>query len=117
VDALVLSEVRDYKSNSLSAYARNVMFPELPELGLSTPANSPIGGWSDRSRSIGYVFRAKYDFANKYIAEVTGRYDGSYKFSGNVEGKRWGFFPSASLAWRLSEESFMEENVPPSWMT
>jgi TonB-linked SusC/RagA family outer membrane protein len=109
VDALVLSEVRDYKSNSLSAYARNVMFPELPELGLSTPANSPIGGWSDRSRSIGYVFRAKYDFANKYIAEVTGRYDGSYKFSGNVEGKRWGFFPSASLAWRLSEESFMEK--------
>jgi len=107
VDAMVLAEARDYKSNGLSAYARDVMFPELPELGLSTPANSPIGGWSDRSRSVGYVFRAKYDYANKYMAEFTGRYDGSYKFSGNVDGKRWGFFPSASLAWRISEESFM----------
>ncbi|GAB3417382.1 TonB-dependent receptor [Niabella aquatica] len=108
VDALLLSELRDYKSNSLSAYARNVMFPELPELGTSTPANAPIGGWSNRTRSIGYVFRAKYDYAEKYIAEITGRYDGSYKFSGNVDGKRWGFFPSASLAWRISKEHFLQ---------
>ncbi|GAO44072.1 putative TonB-dependent receptor [Flavihumibacter petaseus NBRC 106054] len=109
VDALLLAEVRDSKSNSLSAYARDVMFPELPELGLSTPANSPNGGWSDRARSVGYVFRAKYDYANKYMAEFTGRYDGSYKFSGNVDGNRWGFFPSASLAWRITEERFMEK--------
>lgn len=109
VDLLLLSEIRDYRSNNLSAYGRNVMFPELPELGLSTPADSPIGGGSNRTRSLGYVFRAKYDFSGKYLAEFTGRYDGSYKFSGNVDGKRWGFFPSASVAWRLSKESFMSD--------
>lgn len=108
VDALVLSEARDYKTNGLSAYARDVTFPELPELGLSTPANSPIGGWSNRTRSVGYVFRSKYSYDDKYIAELTGRYDGSYKFAGNVNGKRWGFFPSASVAWRLSKEDFMQ---------
>ncbi|MCS2573826.1 hypothetical protein NXX61_26620 [Bacteroides ovatus] len=41
---------------------------------------------------IGYVFRLKYDYDNKYLAEFTGRYDGSYKFAGNVSGKRWAFF-------------------------
>ena len=40
------------------------------------------------------------------MAEFTGRYDGSYKFYGM--GKRWGFFPSASLGWRISKENFME---------
>lgn len=108
VDALLLSELRDYKSNSLSAYARDVMFPELPELGTSTPANAPIGGGSDRTRSIGYVFRLKYDYQEKYIAEFTGRRDGSYKFAGNVDGKRWGLFPSLALAWRITKERFME---------
>ncbi|WP_309569445.1 hypothetical protein [Bacteroides faecis] len=49
----------------------------------------------------------KYDYDNKYLAEFTGRYDGSYKFAGNVSGKRWGFFPSGSVAWRISKESFI----------
>ena len=109
VEALALMEIRQNKSNGLSAYAKNVVFPGLPELGLSTPADDPIGGWSNESRTLGYVFRLKYDYDNKYLAEVTGRYDGSYKFAGNVSGKRWGFFPSGSVAWRVSEESFMED--------
>ncbi len=107
LDVLALVEIRDNKSNSLAAYAKDIAFPELPELGLNTPADSPIGGWSSGARSLGYVFRLKYDYNEKYLAEFTGRYDGSYKFSGNAAGKRWGFFPSASLAWRLSKEEFM----------
>lgn len=49
--------------------------------------------------------RFAYDFDNKYYAEVSFRYDGSSKFK---KEKRWGFFPSASLGWRISEEAFME---------
>lgn len=109
VGALALFEIRDYKSNSLSAYAKNIDFPDLPELGLGEPDDSPIGGYSKASRSMGYVFRVNYDYNNRYIAEVTGRYDGSYKFAGNVAGKRWAFFPSASVAWRMSQESFMAD--------
>lgn len=72
--------------------------------GIAT--DSPVGGWSNASRSTGYVFRLKYDYDSKYLAEISGRYDGSYKFYG-MSGKRWGFFPSASLGWRLSKEKFM----------
>ena len=49
--------------------------------------------------------RANYAYADRYIAEFQFRYDGSSKF---VESDQWGFFPSASVAWRLSEEPFFQ---------
>lgn len=55
---------------------------------------------------MGFVFRGQYNYADKYLVEFSGRYDGSYKFIGNVSGRRWGFFPSVSLGWRMSEEGF-----------
>lgn len=106
IDLMALVEARDYKENSMSAYAKNLPFKELPELGQGIATDSPVGGWSNASRSAGYVFRLKYDYDSKYLAEISGRYDGSYKFYG-MSGKRWGFFPSASLGWRLSKEKFM----------
>ncbi|MCR5003459.1 MAG: TonB-dependent receptor [Bacteroidales bacterium] len=107
VDGLALVEARDNKSNGLSAYAKDLPFASLPELSNGVATNSPIGGWSGASRSVGYVFRAKYDYDEKYLAEITTRLDGSYKFAG-MEGNRWGLFPSASLGWRLSKEEFMK---------
>lgn len=47
------------------------------------------------------IGRVHYAFADRYLAEVQFRYDGGSKF---VERKRWGFFPSASIGWRISEE-------------
>ena len=104
---MALVEARDNKSNALSAYGRDLPFESLPELDFAQPSQSPIAGKSGASRSAGYVFRLKYDYDSKYMAEFTGRYDGSYKFYG-MSGKRWGFFPSASLGWRMSKEKFME---------
>lgn len=109
VDLLALLETRDYKTNSFSASGKDIPFAQLPELGFATtPANDPISGSSNASRKVGFVFRAQYNYADKYLAEFSGRYDGSYKFIGNVSGRRWGFFPSVSLGWRMSEESFFE---------
>jgi TonB-linked SusC/RagA family outer membrane protein len=111
IDIMMLTEIRDYKSNNFSAYGKSTsaVFPSLPELSYAQAADSPISGSSDETRSLGYVFRAKYDYSDKYLAEFTGRYDGSYKFSGNVSGKRWGFFPSISAGWRVSGEDFMKD--------
>lgn len=53
--------------------------------------------------------RANYDYAGKYLLEVVGRYDGSYRYA---PSKRWTFFPSVSAGWRLSEESFIKDNLP-----
>lgn len=59
----------------------------------------------EESARAGYIFRAAYDYSSKYFAEFSGRYDGSYLFR---SGHRWGFFPSVSAGWRLSEEAFMD---------
>ncbi len=55
-----------------------------------------------------FIGRINYDYAGKYLAEFSGRYDGSPRFPADT---RWGFFPSASLGWRLSEEHFIKDNV------
>ena len=107
VEALALSEIRDYQGNAHSAYAKEIPFESLPELPNGKPTDSPISGWSSASRSIGYVFRARYDYDEKYLAEFTGRYDGSYKFAGMAQ-TRWGFFPSASIGWNISKEPWMQ---------
>jgi TonB-linked SusC/RagA family outer membrane protein len=49
--------------------------------------------------------RFNYGFKDKYLVTVTGRWDGSSKLAA---GKKWGFFPSAALAWRMVEEDFIK---------
>ena len=61
-----------------------------------------------------FVFRASYDFEQKYIIDFAGRYDGSWKFP---KGNRWGFFPSVSGAWRISEENFFKESSVANWLS
>ena len=61
--------------------------------------------WKEVRR--GYVGRINYGFQNKYLIELSGRYDGS---SLNSPQRRWGFFPAALLGYRISEESFWKNN-------
>ena len=55
---------------------------------------------------LSYLFRLNYSFAERYLVEVNGRYDGTSRFKAD---KRWGFFPSVSAGWRISEEAFMKD--------
>ena len=64
-------------------------------------------GTRSNERSAGYIGRINYNYAGKYLLEVMGRYDGSYK-----KGKRWAFFPSYSVGWRISEEKFFKDLLP-----
>ena len=52
-----------------------------------------------------WAFRATYNYAQRYFAEVNGAYNGSEKFGPN---NRFAFFPSFSLGWMISEEKFMK---------
>jgi len=89
--------------------ARNFVDPVLgiPIEGTKTDEtasyNSP-GGTVERS-IYSYFGRASYSFADKYYAEGNFRYDGSSKF---LKDNRWGFFPSVSLGWRITQEKFFE---------
>jgi len=60
---------------------------------------------------LGLVSRVTYDYKNRYLTEFNMGYNGSENFP---EGKRFGFFPSASLGWVVSEESFIPKN---DWLT
>ncbi|UOR06691.1 TonB-dependent receptor [Hymenobacter aerilatus] len=56
----------------------------------------------------GYIGRVNYNYKQKYLVEVLGRYDGSFLFR---KGSRYGFFPGASLGWRITEEPFIKERI------
>lgn len=67
--------------------------------------DSDVGSYKSSSKLISFYGRANYDYLGRYLATFTLRSDGSSKFGKN---NRWGLFPSASLAWRISAEKFME---------
>ncbi|AUP80642.1 SusC/RagA family TonB-linked outer membrane protein [Flavivirga eckloniae] len=66
-----------------------------------------IGSGLTKSALLSYFGRASYTYAGKYIITLTGRYDG---FSGFGENNKYEFFPSAALAWNISDEGFMEDS-------
>lgn len=58
------------------------------------------------NRLVSYMARFNYDYAQKYLLTLSMRYDGSSKLG---EGYKWASFPSAALAWRISEEDFLKD--------
>jgi TonB-linked SusC/RagA family outer membrane protein len=66
---------------------------------------SRTNGWKDASSMASYFGRFNYNFDERYLATLTLRADGSSKFGPE---NKWGWFPSGSVAWRISNESFMQ---------
>ncbi|WP_160166662.1 SusC/RagA family TonB-linked outer membrane protein [Arcticibacter svalbardensis] len=112
VSALVVAEQRNGDSTSFSASRINYQVP-LDEISQGSSNKNDFGneGTSSKSKQLGFVYRLSYAFNQKYLAEFSGRYDGHYFFA---PGKRFAFFPAASFGWRLSEESFIKDNI--SWI-
>ena len=83
-------EQADLISDSLDSFA----------VGTGTPVISQaLTGY----KTLGFFGRINYDWANRYILEISARADGSSRFA---KGSRWAFFPSGSAAWRFSDEAF-----------
>ena len=80
---------------------------DLPELNLATGTQTVTSSASHWATA-GFFGRINYDYKGKYLAEISGRYDGTSKFA---KGSRWGIFPSASLGWRISEEDWFNKNT------
>jgi TonB-linked SusC/RagA family outer membrane protein len=89
-----------------SVTASGMLNPELPFISGTTgliPTTASDNYLDNSTR--GFFGRLNYDYKNKYLFQVNGRYDGSSKFP---DGHRWGFFPSTSVGWRVMEEDFMK---------
>ena len=77
-------------------------------LDQGSQTNQLASGNRNYGSFMSYIGRFNYDYKSKYLVEFAFRYDGSYRYA---PGKRWAFFPSVSGGWRVSEESFLKDNV------
>lgn len=82
-----------------------LLVDNLPDFNLAAGQNFKVAGGGAEWATAGVFYRANYSYKNKYLLELNGRYDGSSKFPAS---QAFGFFPSASAGWKISEEKFME---------
>lgn len=108
IGVLALWEFYNDRTDWVKAY-RQFTVGAIDQMGAGDKTNISNDGNASVSAHEGMVGRINYAYANKYLAEFSFRYDGSYKFDPD---KRWGFFPAASLGWRISEEDFFKEALP-----
>jgi len=110
LNLLVGTSAEKTKYRMLGASSKNLVLYD-PDFG--TTASAPTDG--DRTvvtekptttTRASYMFRANYALKDRYLLTATFRADGSSKFGTN---NRWGYFPSAALGWRMSEEAFLKD--------
>jgi len=100
------NSVSEYEGSWVSASGHTFLSDENRQISLAEVINPGNGGFNAEVRTISYYGRLIYNLFDRYILTATVRRDGSSNFS---EGKRWGTFPSAALAWRVKEESFLKD--------
>lgn len=93
-------EHRSYKR--ITGIRFDLLSEDLNDLNLGSGAMEVTGG-ANTWALMGFFGRINYDYKDRYLFEVNGRYDGTSKFPA---GQRFGFFPSVSAGWRISEEPF-----------
>lgn len=109
LDAIFLFSAQDIKDDYTSLGVRDIpsetqTFNNLGNAGEVTRSASSL----DTERWTSFMTRFNYSYKNKYLLTLTGRYDGSSKLA---QGNKWGFFPSGSFAWRVSQEDFLKESA------
>ncbi|NLY09692.1 MAG: SusC/RagA family TonB-linked outer membrane protein, partial [Tissierellia bacterium] len=94
-------EQSTYKN--ITTTRNGVVYEDADDINLALGDNISVAGGYNKWRVAGGFFRVNYNFAERYLIELNGRYDGSSKFPND---QQWAFFPSISAGWRLSEEPF-----------
>lgn len=96
----------NYQYKYYRLYRTGILTPNVPSFELMDGMENNIyNDYQTNYSMVGVFARVNYSLLRRYIFEFSARYDGSSKFPKN---HKWGFFPSASIGWRLSEEPFME---------
>lgn len=108
VGAMLLFEMNNDKTTWLSGN-KEYGIGLIPDIDYGDKTNQTASGNTGETAHAGLVGRLNYAYSSKYLAELSFRYDGSYKFR---RSDRWGFFPGMSLGWRISEEGFFKELIP-----
>lgn len=92
---------------NLTVRRNGIVYADADDINLALGQSiSTTGGYQAWAIAGGF-FRVNYDYKNRYLLEINGRYDGSSKFPTD---QQWAFFPSASVGWAVSEEEFWKVN-------
>jgi iron complex outermembrane receptor protein len=109
INAIAGYSYQDFISEEFTAQNRNFATDLFTFNNLGAGNNllpTDVSSYKEKSKLISFYARANYSYAGKYILTGTIRRDGSTKFG---KDNKWGTFPSGSIAWRISEEGFLEE--------
>jgi len=103
INGLLGMTAQKYKGKTASMSANNFPDNMVPTLnaGQINSGSTEVTEWA----LISYLARLNYTFKDRYFASVSMRRDGSSRFG---KGNRWGYFPSASVGWLISDEYFMD---------
>ena len=101
-----------YKYSENTMERKNFPTNDLDDMNAGDAATQKNSGYNRELAMISWFGRINYDYAGKYLFEANLRADASSRFA---KGNRWGYFPSFSGAWRISEEAFMENTR--EWLT
>ena len=99
-----------YYHKKLTVVGYDLLSQELNDMNLVSGNEEGVkriesSGGQSAYALLGFFGRVNYDYKGKYLAEISGRYDGTSRFP---KGQRFGIFPSFSLGWRISEEDFYQ---------
>ena len=104
--AAMFNAAEEYWYNrSLYAQRKNRLHNSLEEIDAASPSEQTNSGSSNSEGLRSFIGRLNYTMFDRYLFEFTFRSDGSSRFA---KGHQWGFFPSAAIGWRISEEKFFE---------
>lgn len=107
VNAMIGQEMQESKWEYLMGSRMGYLSNAATDLTLGDAATAKNNGNSGESSILSYFGRLFYSYDDKYLLTFTLRRDGSSKF---YKDNRWGWFPSAALAWKVSNESFLKDN-------
>ena len=99
----------DYHGSSITVQQKGSLSDALSYINMANGEIEKASMSNSAYRTLGFFGRVNYDWKGRYLVELSGRFDGSSRFP---KGHRWGFFPSGSIGWRLSEEPFWAKVKP-----
>lgn len=102
-------QTEELTNRSFDASRKGYNYAGFEDLNNGDSETMKNSGGHQEWAMMSYFARINYSFAERYLLELNGRWDASSRF---MKGHRWGFFPSASVGWRISEESFFESIKP-----
>lgn len=106
----LISSFGNSKDESSSAYSEGYLYDDFLYYNLDAGTNAIVSSTYSETKKMSFAGRVNYSFKDKYLVTASARYDGASQLV-----KQWDIFPAGAIAWRISDEDFMESTK--NWLT